>query len=270
MRRFVIAIILAFGCLSAHADWDLKDLNRTIEQTNFVVDDKCSGTLISIPEKLVLTNWHCVEARIDVVEREITSPEGYVRKVKLRRYADVPIEQRLYDKYTPVGSISYLTEIVSEEQGKDLALLRIRGPISQSYASPLGGTVARGEDVYIVGNPALLVATVGKGLVSSVNRTFEFSWTAGEKTPMIQHSAGSFGGNSGGALYNVKGELVGVPSAGFRDATFIGLAIPVVPTVQKFISDACLASVYDAKADDAKCREAKAKKAEKAEKSKAD
>jgi hypothetical protein len=62
-----------------------------------------------------------------------------------------------------------------------------------------------------------------------------------------------FGGNSGGALYNAKGQLVGVPAAGYPSATFIGFAIPV-EVVKLFLQDNCLASVFDEAADDTKCR----------------
>ena len=59
--------LLAFasGIYPAHAEW--KDMNSDITQTNFIVADQCSGTLISLKEKLVLTNNHCLEGYVDLI-----------------------------------------------------------------------------------------------------------------------------------------------------------------------------------------------------------
>jgi serine protease Do len=140
-------------------------------------------------------------------------------------------------------------------------VLRIKGPIPNTYASPIGGAVQRGERVYAVGNPASQENTLVEGIVSNVNRTFEFPWTNGSKLAMIQFSGGIYGGNSGGALYNIRGELVGVPSAGLSGVTFIGLAIPA-EVVRSFMREHCLAAAFDSSADDAACRKDKAEKAE--------
>jgi hypothetical protein len=57
---------------------------------------------------------------------------------------------------------------------------------------------------------------------------------------MIQTDVGMFGGHSGGALYNSSGVLVGVPAAGIREATHLGLAIPT-DVVWEFLAKNCLA-----------------------------
>lgn len=253
--------------------WTLQQINHAIEQTNFIVARGCSGTLISVPEKLVLTNYHCIDQYVTMTEREITNAEGWVRKVKFRIYKDVPVEQNRYDGFTKVGSASYVGEIVAESKTRDLALLKLKGDIPHTYASPLlpwNGTVVRGEQIYSVGNPAGEDATLGEGIVSNVNRTFEFPWTDGAKLAVIQFSGGLFGGNSGGALYNRYGELIGVPAAGYRAATFIGFAVPVT-VVKSFLKDNCFIAngeELSGKAinasglivDDTQCREAKKKK----------
>lgn len=249
---------------AAHAQqagWSIESLNNTIEQTNFVVDGHCSGTLISLKDKLVLTNYHCIDNRIEIVEDEVTTPDGAQRKIKRKRYHEVPIAQDGYDGYSRVRTTSHVTRIVAEAKKLDLALLQIQGNIQQVYASPMlpdSVTVVRGQRIYTVGNPAMLESSVFEGIVSNVNRTFEFPWTGGEKTPMIQFSGGIVGGNSGGALYDDKGRLVGVPSA-VRATSVLGLAIPIT-TVKSFLRDNCVASVFDPAADDAVCRAAKTKK----------
>lgn len=220
--------------------WELGDMNKTIEQTNFIVNRGCAGTLVSLDERLVLTNYHCVDGLIGTAEREQVGKNGTVKKVKVRKYDDVPMKQNNYDGFVQVGSASYVAEIQAANQQVDLALVKLKGKIPHSYASPLlpdDGEIVRGERVYVVGNPAFEDATVVEGIVSNVNRTFEFPWTDAPLA-MIQFSGGIFGGNSGGALYNSRGQLIGVPAAGYRAATFIGFAVPV-HVIKKFLADNC-------------------------------
>lgn len=259
------AVALTFALLSAPAlaeGWPVEEMNKQIDATNFIVNAGCSGTLISVNERLILTNYHCINDKVSSIEREVTGGDGSVKKVKVRKYEDVTVAQNSYDGFIRTGSSTYVAEIVAEAQTRDLAVLRIKGNIPHSYASPLlpeGRKVSRGERVYVVGNPLGEDGSLVEGVVSSVNRAYDFPWTAGARLPMIQFSGGIIGGNSGGALYGSTGYLIGVPAAGSTSASFIGLAIPV-DVVRAFLRDNCFASVFDNAADDKKCREDKEKK----------
>jgi S1-C subfamily serine protease len=249
-------VIVVMGRPEAQA-WEREAMNRQIDQTNFIVASGCSGTLVDLKAKLILTNYHCIDGFVNTTEREETASDGRIIKIKREKLEDVPITQRAYQGFTVVGQTSYVTEIVAKKQTRDLALLRIKADtIPQTVASRVQGSATvtqRGEHAYAVGNPAGLDATVTEGIISSVNRTFEFPWALGEKLPMLQYSGGMFGGNSGGALYDDNGAMIGVPAAGHQAATFIGLAIPAM-ILREFLAEACFASVYDDAADDAKCR----------------
>jgi S1-C subfamily serine protease len=264
MRRLVLSLLAAFGIAvpAVAAEWPVDQMNRAIEQTNFVVDARCSGTLISVPERLILTNFHCVEHALEVREREIAGNDGTVKKVRQRRFQYLPVNQNTYDGFARVGTSSYQAEVIADDKSRDLAVLRILGTIPNTYASPLGDSVVRGERVYAVGNPAGYENTVVEGIVSNVNRTFEFPWTQ-ERLAMVQFSGGIYGGNSGGALYNATGHLIGVPAAGMASATFIGLAIPV-QVVKSFLKDSCLARVFDKNVKDDACKQKRDDKAGKA------
>lgn len=267
---FVIGFVLQTASISAaEKKWTLAEINDTIEQTNFVVNSGCSGTLISIKLKLILTNYHCVEEKVSIIEREVTTDTGITRKVRFRKYGDVDVVQHGYDNFARVSTSSYFAEIVAAEKSRDLAVLKIRSAIPHRLASrilPDTMKVVRGERVYVVGNPAGLDATIVEGIVSNLNRTFTFSWTDNEKLAMIQFSGGIYGGNSGGALYNAQGYLIGVPAAGNMNATFIGLAIPI-DLVRKVLKDNCLSSAYSGNEDeDVKCAATKKKRAEDEEK----
>lgn len=261
MKKYLYSILMSVVMASSvsAAEWSLEQMNRVIDQTNFVVNRGCSGTLISIEERLILTNFHCIENNISFVEREETDNNGYSRKVRVRRYSDINVEQHGYDGFARVSTASYVAEIVAEDKKVDLALVRIKSTIPHQIASnilPDSMKIVRGERVYIVGNPAGNDATVVEGIVSNLNRTFQLPWTGNERVAMIQFSGGIYGGNSGGALYNSSGFLIGVPAAGHRDATFIGLAIPI-STVKKFMAENCYSHIYNLSliAESRKCRE---------------
>lgn len=256
IKNIFAAISFLLVTNAAYAgEWTLEELNRTIDQTNFVVNKGCSGTLISLEERLILTNYHCIDSNVSIVEKEETDSNGMVRKIRQKRYSDVIVEQHGYYGHDKVSTSTYIAEIVAEEKKKDLAIVRIKSSIPHQIASrilPNEMKISRGERVYTVGNPAGNDATVVEGIISNLNRTFEFPWTGNEKLAMIQFSGGIYGGNSGGALYNSNGYLIGVPAAGHRDATFIGLAIPI-SVVKDFMRDFCLAKVFDASFDKDKC-----------------
>lgn len=251
MKTLYITVVSAIIGLSSIArageSMDITKLNNIIEQTNFIVNNGCSGTLIDLERKLILTNQHCIEGLISVVEEEKTDSLGAITKVRIKRIKDSLVEQHGYDGFTKVSTLSFFAEVVAENKKVDLALLRVKSAaLPNKYASELipEGDAKRGEDVYAVGNPGLMDATVVKGIVSNVNRTFEFPWTGGSKLPMVQFSGGIYGGNSGGALYNEKGQLIGVPAAGFTQANFIGLAIPA-SIVRNFLKENCFEESFN-------------------------
>lgn len=266
IKKLIVASALVISLvMPSYAEKiSLDDLNKIIEQTNFIVNDGCSGTLIDLKNKLVLTNYHCVDSKISTIDDELSTPDGFVKKVKRKKYDDVLVQQNRYSGYTRVSNVTYVAEIVAENQKVDLAVLKIKDNLPSTTFSQLipDDNVVRGERVYIVGNPLLQEASLVEGIVSNVNRTFEFPWTQNEKLPMIQFSGGAIGGNSGGALYNERGQLIGVPAAGVPSATFIGLAIPH-QVVKKFLRSNCLAEVFDTSFSNADCLKKVKEKSEK-------
>ncbi len=259
------AWLLAGWALSAKAS-DVHSLNRLIDETNFIVGDGCSGTLISIAYKLILTNHHCVGNLIKIVEREEVAADGTVKKVRRERRERVTVTQQAYKGHEQVGSASHVTEILAYRKNRDIALLQIIGDrVPATLFAPLlpdDEPILRGETVFVVGNPRMLDATVTSGIISSMTRTFRLPWADNEDVPMIQVSAPAHPGNSGGALYNAKGYLIGIPAAGYGGTETLSLAIPVAQ-VKEVLRDNCLASIFDERADDEACKAEKTIKGDK-------
>lgn len=117
-------------------------------------------------------------------------------------------------------------EIVGRDQKTDLALLRVK-PTKPLKAVKFGDSekVRLGEWVIAIGNPFSLGGTVTAGIVSARNRDIN----SGPYDNYIQTDASINRGNSGGPLFNLEGDVIGVntaiisPSGG---SIGIGFAVP--------------------------------------------
>lgn len=168
-----------------------------------------SGVIIS-EDGLVLTNAHVVDGapRADLTMHDGTTAEA-----------------------TLVGSLPE----------NDIALLRIEGANGLTPAE-IGSSadLVVGEPVVVLGNALNLGGppSVTQGIVSALDRTIE--------TPeglvldhLIQTDAAINLGNSGGAMVDAEGRLVGIPTAVINDAQSVGFAIAidsVMPLVEEISS----------------------------------
>jgi serine protease Do len=117
-------------------------------------------------------------------------------------------------------------EIIGKDQKTDIALLRVK-PDKPLKAVKFGDSdkLRLGEWVIAIGNPFSLGGTVTAGIVSARNRDIN----SGPYDNYIQTDAAINRGNSGGPLFNLEGEVVGVntaiisPSGG---SIGIGFAVP--------------------------------------------
>lgn len=241
----VFAAFLATAALADHGDAMPWDINKTINETNFIVGSGCSGTLINLPHRLVITNHHCIERYYQYKTRKVRKGEQVV-DVEVVEYTDIDLTQKRYSDFRNTGSIAWKGQLVAFEKRMDLALIQIREKElpytvqSQVYA---GNGLKRGDSVYVVGNPLGLDASLTKGIISSMNRMFKVSWAENQEVSFIQVDAAINPGNSGGALYDQWGHFIGIPAAG-APGTDIGLAIPYT-MVQEFLTDNCYEEVWN-------------------------
>lgn len=123
----------------------------------------------------------------------------------------------------------YEAERVVGASAADVALLRIVNPKGEKFATiPFAADddLLLGETVIALGNPFGLGGSVSKGILSSKSRRPPMENQPMEVEDWLQTDAAINPGNSGGPLVNLRGELIGVNVAVFRDGQGIGFAIP--------------------------------------------
>ena len=122
----------------------------------------------------------------------------------------------------------YVAKIVGSDPQTDIALLKIEGEDFHYLTFGSSDALQVGEWVLAVGNPFNLTSTVTAGIVSAKNRgNIVGSGDLGIQS-FIQVDAAVNRGNSGGALVNTRGELVGINTAIFsQSGDFNGLAFAV-------------------------------------------
>ena len=126
----------------------------------------------------------------------------------------------------------YKAKVVGKDTGTDLAVLKIDG--DSLHALPLGNSeeLQTGEWVIAIGSPFGLAQTVTRGMVSAKGRTASDIGIV-EYADFIQTDAAINRGNSGGALINIRGELIGINTAiatgdGLSQSNAgVGFAIPI-------------------------------------------
>jgi len=124
----------------------------------------------------------------------------------------------------------YTAKLVGTDPQTDIALLKIEG--KEFPYIPFGNSdnLKVGEWVLAVGNPFNLTSTVTAGIVSAKGRGNIGSFNQGNIQSFIQTDAAINRGNSGGALVNTNGELVGINTAIYSqtgDFAGYGFAVPI-------------------------------------------
>jgi len=166
------------------------------ERPRFRIESSAASAVIIDPDGYLVTNFHVVNA---VAEINVQLNDGRIAE----------------------------PEIVGVDAETDLALLRV--DMGDLPVIPLGSSnqLRVGDVVMAIGNPYGMGRSVTQGIVSATGRgdillnTFE---------NYIQTDAAINAGNSGGALINVRGQLIGINTAVLQQDTGtegIGFAIPV-------------------------------------------
>lgn len=160
-----------------------------------------SGFIIS-ENGYIVTNYHVIE---DATEIKVTTYDG-----------------KTYD-----------ASFVGGDESNDLAVLKIDAEGLTPVTLGDSATANVGDDVVAIGNPlGELTFSLTKGSVSALNR--EITLSSGVTMNLIQTDAAINSGNSGGALFNLYGEVIGITNAKYSSNSSgeasidnIGFAIPI-------------------------------------------
>ena len=122
---------------------------------------------------------------------------------------------------------SYQASLVGRDIRTDIAVLKIDARDLKPVVFGDSGKIIIGEQAVVIGNPlGELGGTVTEGIISALDRDIVVD---GESMTLLQTSAAVNPGNSGGGLFNNRGELVGIVNAksGGFGVEGLGFAIPV-------------------------------------------
>ncbi len=169
-----------------------------------------SGIIIS-DDGYILTNNHVVSS---------SEAEAYYQVSEATK-----ITVKLFDDDT-----EYEAKIVGTDEETDLAVIKIEktGLTKAEFAD--SDSIKVGEFAMAVGSPLGLQSSITCGVVSAVNR--EVTDSDGKTYTLIQTDAAINAGNSGGALVNSEGKVIGVNTLKLtgEDVEGMGFAIPINST----------------------------------------
>jgi len=130
-------------------------------------------------------------------------------------------------------------KVIGKDPSTDLALLKVEGTDFPFLSLADSDAVQIGEWVLAVGNPFNLTSTVTAGIVSAKGRNIDVLSGEYSIESFIQTDAAVNPGNSGGALVNTKGKLIGINTAILtRSGRYEGYSFAIPSNiVQKVVKD---------------------------------
>jgi hypothetical protein len=195
-------IFLAAGVVAAQSAPSRKDIPAIAKAANGVVvsiitSDKDgrpvaqgTGFLVSTDGRIV-TNYHVIQGASSAI-------------IKL-----------------PDGAFYDVDGVVAFDKARDLAVIRAHGQNFRVVTLGNSDRVQVGEEIVAIGSPLSLESTVSSGIVSGIRTIKE------EGGKFLQITAPISPGSSGGPLFNMAGEVVGITTLYLKDGENLNFAIPV-------------------------------------------
>ncbi len=137
---------------------------------------------------------------------------------------------------------TYEAEVIGYDESNDIAVLKIDAEGLTPVTIGDSDTLRVGDTVLAIGNPlGELTFSLTRGIVSALSRNIRTG--SGTSMNLIQTDCAINSGNSGGALFNTRGEVIGITNAKYSASTYsgeaeidnIGFAIPI-NSVKKIVS----------------------------------
>jgi S1-C subfamily serine protease len=162
-----------------------------------------SGVLINPAEGIILTNAHVIAGADEIA---VVFTDG----------RELPARQ------------------VGFDVGSDVAVIRVEAQALPAIAVGNSDRLEVGDFVLAIGNPFLIGQTVTSGIVSALHRN---NLGIEQDEDFIQTDAAIYPGNSGGALVNLRGELIGINTAFLGAGTNPGMGFAIPINMARAIAD---------------------------------
>jgi S1-C subfamily serine protease len=121
------------------------------------------------------------------------------------------------------GSLFTVDGVLAFNKDHDVALIKVHGTDFRILALGDSSRLLVGEEVVAIGSPLSLEYTVSNGIVSGIRHTNE----GGEGRNLLQTTAPISPGSSGGPLFNMAGEVVGITTSHLEGGENLNFAIPI-------------------------------------------
>lgn len=193
---------------------------------------KVVDSVVAITNEMVLTSGGSTATGTSYGSGFIISEDGYI----VSNYHVVEGYTTL--KVTTYDGTTYSAQLCGYDSTNDIAVLKIDAEGLPAVTIGSSDDLIVGDQVAVIGNPlGDLTATLTVGYVSAKDRVIS---TDGSLINMIQTDAAVNSGNSGGPIFNMNGEVVGIITAKYSGSTSsgatiegIGFAIPIDDVTKK-------------------------------------
>lgn len=189
-------------------------------------------SMVAIKTEIVEQNIFGNVSAIGMGSGFIISEDGYV----LTNYH--VIEKSKSTKVILENGTEYQASLIGYEAENDVAVLKI---LTDDKFTPVtlgkSQNIIEGEDVVAIGNPlGELTFSITKGIISAVDRTIQLDQYT--SINMFQVDCAVNEGNSGGPIFNARGEVIGIVSAKYASDTIEGLGFCIpIDDVTKILPD---------------------------------
>jgi len=202
VMKFPFLIFIVVGVVAAQSSLPKRDIPTIAKAANgsvvsIVMSDKGgkpisqgSGFLVT-KDGLILTNYHVIETGSSAV-------------VKL-----------------PDGAFFLVDGVVASDKTRDIAVIQAHGQNFQTLTLGNSDQIQVGEEIVAIGNPLSLESTVSNGIVSGI-RTDERP-----RIKVLQVTAPISPGSSGGPLFNMAGEVIGITTMYLQGGENLNFAVPI-------------------------------------------
>jgi len=215
----VLAIIFGVGLFAGleFAGSSTGNTSRTATATK----SAATTTTTSSSGSTIETLQEAAIAKIEpaVVELDVTTTQGEQigSGVIIDTKGDIVTNYHIVNGEESITAVLYngskvQAQLIGTNTADDLAVVRIQ-PFANMTVTQIGDSsrLVVGQEVLAIGNPLGITETATKGIVSALNRSVTES-NGTTISNAIQTDAAVNPGNSGGALINLQGQLIGIPT----------------------------------------------------------